>query len=414
MRKKKFFSFGVMIVLIIACVVLIFTLFIVSSVPAVNNPGPGADVSSGAEDDADATENLPNPAVDDWELPIVVSVTGSDSASGRAAIEGFNYGIKNINETGGIRGLPVNITVRDTASNISEVSSEIEMLTSDSLVIMGPPVETAYKAGVQAFFNAGLPTVGAATDANNRDAYQPFAISCITEPELTAESMAAAWTLTESFTKVCILYAPMSADRVEIIEDVLINEGKVTERMEIGNEAFDAATIAENAYSTGADAYYIDTIGEDIFRIITQLRFAAGENAGNLKILCGPLAADKELLNAPEGFDVYGVQVWTTVDPGQDVEKRKAFNETMDNSIDDPAYYPLAVDYYQSALMLKQAFETLALTREPETLIDERLLLAGWLFNSERIHTEFGDFHVSAGGKIIEAKLYTITEKGFQ
>ena len=414
MLKKKFFSFGVMIVLIIACIVLIFTLFILLSVPAVDNIVPGPDLSGGAEVAED--ENLPPPLVEVWDLPLVASVTGSDSATGLAAAWGFDQGIKAINEMGGIRGLPVAITLRDTASSVAEVTTEIEMLTLDSLVIMGPPVESAFKAGVPVFYDVGLPAVGAATDEKNRDAHSPYAVSCITDPRITAESVVAAWLQTETFTKVCIICAPISSERVDVIEEELVNAGIEIERIEVGNEAFDAATIADKAFSSAADAYYFDTTGEDIFRIVTQLRFIAGDGAGNLTILCGPLAADKELLDSAEGsnvYDVYGVRVWTTIDPGKDVEKRKAFNETFEKSVGGLEYHSLAVDYFQAAIMLKQGIETLALTREPGAIKDERLSLANWLFNSESIHTEFGDFFVAEGGKALETKFYTITEKGF-
>jgi len=415
MFKKKFFSFGVLIALIIACVVLFAILFVLSSVPAVNNPAAGAGITSGADNNTGEEENLPAPSVFEWEMPIVVSITGSDSDKGLAAAWGFDYGIKAVNELGGIRGLPVSLTVRDAASNNSGVTTEFEMLVHDSLVIMGPPTDAAFKAGEHVFYNAGVPTVGAAIDAKNRDAFQPFAISCITDPAVTAESAVATWVRIERFVNVCVIYSPISDERVEKIKMALASTGKqIVESIEIGNDAFDAATVADRAYSSSADAFYIDMSGEDILRIVTQLKYIAGENAMNLKILCGPLAADKELIESAKEGDMYGVRVWTTIDPSKDIEKRKAFDEAFDKNLGDPTYRDLAVDYYQSAHMLKQAIESLALTSDPSTFKDERLLLANWLYNSELIKTEHGDFLVVEGGKSIEAKLFRVTEKGLQ
>jgi len=411
--KKKFVSFGVLIALIIACVVLIATLFVLSSVPAVSNPGSGA--SNGSATAGDEDQNLPKPAGYEWELPIVVSITGEESDTGLAAAWGFDYGIKSVNEAGGIRGLPVKITVRDSASRNSEVVSEIETMSANSLVIMGPPTEAAFKAGGQAFFNAGMPAIGAATDMNNRNAFQPFAISCISDSVSTAESVAATWVRIESFDTVCIIYSPVNSERVENIENSLMFVGKeIVEIIEIGNEIFDAAGIAEKVYATEADVYYIDISGEDTLRIITQLRHIAGENADKIRILCGPSAADKELIESAKEGDMYGVRVWTTVDPVRDVEKRKAFDEAYYKNIDDPALKNLAVDYYQSAIMLKQAIETLALSSDPGELLGERETLAHWLYNSDLIHTDQGDFIMLDGGKNIEAKFFRITEKGLQ
>jgi len=412
MFKKKFVSFGVLITLIIACVILIATLFILTSVPAVGNTNPVV-VGSGTAEDEDP--DLPGPAGVEWELPIVVSLTGSDSSSGIAAAWGFDYGIKTVNEMGGIRGLPVRITVRDAATSLAEVTSEVEILKADSLVIMGPPTETAFKAGEQVFYEARMPAIGAATDPKNREAFKPFAISCITELGTTAESVAATWIRIERFNKVSIIFAPAYGERVDSIEEALVYAGKqITEKIEIGNDAFDAASIADKAFNSEAEAFYIDMSGEDTLRIIAQLRYLAGENTDRLKILCGPMAADKDLIDSALEGDMYGIRVWATLDPGRDLEKRRAFAEAFDKNVGDPAYLTLAIDYYQSALMLKQAIETLALTGERGALRTERETLANWLYDSELIGTDHGDFFIVDGGKVMEPKIFRITEKGFQ
>jgi len=415
MFKRKFFSFGVLIVLIIACVILSTVLFVLSSVPAVNNPGIGIGTGGATGAGADDDDGLPKPAIDDWELPIVISITGKDSPAGRAAAWGLDYGIKVVNELGGIRGLPVRITVRDAASSTESTAQEIEALSADSLVIMGPQAEELFKAGEWIFYRAGVPVVGAATDANSRKNYEPFAVSCITNPWGAASSVGATWVSMESFDSVCMLYAPVYAERVDYIEASLVNaEKEIVERIEVGNEAFDAAGVADKLYNSGADVYYIDMRGEDVLRVIAQLRYLAGDNAGRLKILCGPDVADRELIESAAEGDMYGIQVWTTIDPKRDVEKRKAFAEAFDKNIGDAAFRGITVDYLQSALMLKQAIEALGLTGERKALKEERSLLAGWLYNTESIHTDHGDFYVQDGAKYAEVKIYTITDKGFQ
>ena len=415
MFKKKFFSFGVLIVLIIAVVITVAILIVLASVPAVNNAGTGSSLQAGSGDTEEEEEELPSPVISEWELPIVVSITGADSSMGLAAAWGFDYGIKVLNEMGGIQGIPVRISVRDAASSIAEVTSEIEALTPDALAIMGPPTEAAYKAGGQAFFNARMPAIGAAIDASNRSVYQPFAISCITDPSAITQGIIETWLSIDEFATVCIIYSPLNSERVESIETALTSEEiEIVEMIEIGNEAFDAATVADKAYASGAEAFYIDMNGEDTFRIVAQLRYIAEDDTNSRTILCGPLAADKELIEtAPEG-ELEGIRVWTTLDPGKEAEKRRAFSEAFDKNVGDLAYRSLAVDYYQSAFMLKQAIETLALISDPDALPDEREILANWLFNSESIHTDQGDFFVLDGGKIIETKLYTITGKSLQ
>ena len=409
MVKRKFFSSSVLIVLLIACIVFCVELF-----------GCTPDMASGsvAGGGIAAQENgefLP-PSVDDWVLPIVVSITGAESEKGFAAAWGFGYGVKVVNEQGGIRGVTVSIAVRDIASDNAKISNEVVSAAKDALIVVGPPTESLYKASETAFFNAGMPSVGAATDSQNREAYQPFAISCISEPDSAAVSAAGAWIEADNFSSVCVLYSPVTQERTEYIEKALFAGGKqVAEKIALGNEAFDAASVAEKAALSGADAFYIDTNGEDTLRIIKQLRFIANETgSGGQSILCGPQAADQELLESDEDGDMIGVRVWSSADPGKDIEKRKAFNEAFIKNEIDPELFDITVDYYQSAIMLKQAIDTLGLTGSPDSLTAEREKLANYLFNTEEISTDHGNFVIESGSKQTIVNLYKITENGFQ
>ena len=409
---KKVFSSGVLTVLLISCLVLSLELFgctpgTISGLSLSN--GQTAN-SSGASE----SEQVP-PAVDGWVLPIVVSITGSESAEGLAAAWGFDYGVKVVNEQGGIRGVPVTISVRDAASNDAKTSTEVMSASADALIVFGPPSEALYHAGGLAFYNAGMPAVGGATDSMKREAYQPFAISCIDDPGSAAESAIAGWVKTDMFASACVFYTPITQERAECAEKALINDGrKVAEMIALGNEAFDAAAITEKALASGADAFYIDADEEDTVRIIKQLKYNFIEDTTSPIILCGPQAASTELLESDESGDLLGVKIWASYDPGKDIEKRKAFSSSFENSFESTDQFSLAVDYYQAAIMLKQSIDKLGLTGAADTLAAEREMLAKYLYSTDLITTDQGDFIIESGSKRTIAKLYTITENGFQ
>ena len=356
------------------------------------------------------------PFVDEWVLPIVIAVTGFDSDAGLAAAWGFDYGIKTVNEQGGIRGLPVRMAIRDVASSDTEVVAEIESAAAaHALAIMGPPTEALYKAGERTFFNAKMPTIGAATSENTREFSKPYAISCITEPSSETISAVESWIQRERFSKVCIFVSPIYSDRNVYAEaSFAASRVEIVDKIELGNEAFDAASVAERAYLSGAEAYYIDTSSEDILRIIRQLKFIMGEEASKLKILCGPQAANYEFLESTTDDEMVGFSVWSTQDPNKNMEKRRVFEEAFSKHIDDLAYFDLTVDYCQSALMLKQAIDKLGLTGYPRVLAGERAALAEYLYDSDVITTDQGDFITRAGNKLKVASLYRITENGFE
>ena len=413
MAKKRVIPIIIVIVLLTACVVFLYILF--GGAPLkTDGSGSGLGSLGGSAASSDEAAEKP-PSLSEWELPIIVPITGTDSDEGLAAAWGFDYGVKAVNEQGGIRGLPVKIMVLDTASSESEVVYNIGTVAADSLVVMGPPTETLFKAGEQAFYSAGMPTVGAATDVDNREAFRPFAISCVDEPGSAAISAAGTWMRTEWFTDVCIFQSPEAAERTDQVEEALIKGGKkVTEIISLGSDTFDAAGVAEKAFVSGADAFYIDLPVEDTLRVIAQLRFLADEEGGDLQILCGPLAADPSFLDGADGEELFGVYVWSLLDPVKDAEKRKAFDDAFEKNIGDPVYRNIAVDYYQAAIMLKQAIDALGLTGSPDELANERGQLAEYLYHSGLISTDHGDFIIESGGKFMTPKLYKITEDGFQ
>ena len=400
---KKKFSAKVVIVLLILCMV-----FSMGLLGCTNGTLPVSGPQTGSD-------NQEPPSIDGWVLPIVVAITGNSSEEGRSAAWGFDYGVKAVNEQGGIRGIPVTITIKDVASDNSKVSSEIEVAADNALIVVGPPTEALFRAGERISFNAGMPAVGAATDNSNREACQPFAISCISDSGSAAESAAEAWMKAEKFTNVCAFYSSSTKERVEYFEEAISAGGKqLVEKIELGTEELDAAAVAKKAIDSGADAFYIDTNKEDTLSIVKELKSLTSGNMNGVKILCGPLAATQDLLESDEEKVMVGVRIWSSVDPSKDAEKRKAFNEAFDKNVGDSNQYNIAVDYYQAALMLKQAIDTLGLTGAPDKLAEEREILANYLYNSGTVTTILGDFVVESGNKHMVSQLYRITDKGFQ
>ncbi|MCL1895029.1 MAG: ABC transporter substrate-binding protein [Clostridiales bacterium] len=418
MDKKRFIPVIIIIVLLIACVILSIVLF--GCAPWQNAGNAGAGIGSGTgltggSDQDGEEEELPPAVIDEWDLPIVVSITGPDSDLGLAAAWGFDYGVKSVNEQGGIRGVQAKTSVHDAASSESKVISEIGTIAGSAMIVMGPPDEALFRAGEQAFYTAELPAVGAATDVANRVAYQPFAISCIDEPGSAVVSAVTSWVQSEQFEKVWVICSPATSERTDIAEAAFIEKGKeVVQKTALGSEVFDAASVAEEVLSSDADAYYLDLSGEDTLRIVKQLKYLANDTTGKLTILCGPLAADQALIENLEEGEMLGVQVWSVVDPVKDAEKRKAFDVAFENNVGDPEYYGIAVDYYQAALTIKQAIDALGLTGEESKLTAERVKLAEYLYDMSVVSTDHGDLVIVSGGKQTAARLYKITEKGFQ
>ena len=97
------------------------------STPPATAPAAGTDAPA----DANAV------AVTEWEIPMLTAATGAIAYVGKPAGWAAEYAAEIINANGGIRGVPVKVTVLDTAFDTSKAVTQMTSVVDNALVVLG-------------------------------------------------------------------------------------------------------------------------------------------------------------------------------------------------------------------------------------------------------------------------------------
>jgi ABC-type branched-subunit amino acid transport system substrate-binding protein len=386
--------------------------------------GFGASGSSSAADaqTPGAAADAPPVAASEWYFVLLTDVTGANAEAGVAAAWGLDYGVKAVNEAGGARGVDIRSAVRDTASDAGKAVSELTVVAENTdkdtaaLLIFGPVLSDEYAAAAPSFAEARLPAIGSASGPETLQSFAPYAVSGETVPGEAAGRAVSAWlTQNTDFQKIALIY-DSSVDslraNIEQAKSAVTTAGRaVTVMVETSGGTFDAAGVANAAFGTGADAYYIDLPGDGNKRIAEQLIHLNKDVAPGL--LLGSYHADLTQMSEVEALSAAKVYIWSEFDPTADAERRQLFDQAFDKAIGNSRYYDLAVDYCQAARFAAQGIEALGLTGDPERLSEERDQLAAYLRDCGSVSTPLGNYSMSGGRKVTQPDIYQLKDGKF-
>lgn len=368
-----------------------------ASTPAVVSGSTGVADSSGASGTGGG-----DVAVTEWEFPMISVMTGAVAFAGVPAAWGFNYAIDQINEAGGIRGVPVKGVVRDSAFDTAKAVQEMSSLADNSLVVFGPMDGPGFDAAGQVGLDAKLPMIGAATTPVVREKYAPYASSYMTDSEKGSAEAAVKWVeVNPDIKKVVMFYIPSdnaSTSEYELVKEYLTEQGvEMVGTVEVETGQLDLGPAAVQALGYDADGYIVMLRTEEFVRAVTELR-NRGVDDGS-KILGGFSAVSSNLFELADGVleDVY---IWNKIDPNYDSPEWTAFVEAYaaDNNGDKPTGNT-GPNFYEAMMLVKQGIEELELTGDPSMLQEERDLLANWLYNTDEYDFIQGPFKIVDGEK---------------
>jgi ABC-type branched-subunit amino acid transport system substrate-binding protein len=371
---------------------------------------------------AGGSAEAPPVVAQQWYFVMLTDVTGMNAEEGVAAAWGFDYGVKAINETGGVRGVDVRSATRDTASEASKAASEMATVAGGSdvdgnaLLVLGPVLAAEYDAAADVFADAHIPAIGYAANEETIRKDAPYAISSAAAPGEAAGKAVTAWISKDAgIQKIAMIYDSSIYSingNAERVKQVIADAGlTLTVTVETSGDVFDAAGVAEAAFGTGANAFYIDLAGDGNRRVAEQLAHLNGDSVPSL--LMGSLAVDFAQFSDVSALTSEKVFFWSEYDPGLDTEKRQAFNAAFTAAIGSNHYYNIAVNYCQAARFAAQAIEELGLTGDPARLSEEREKLAIYLHDCAQVRTPLGNFATENGYKLVEPALYSIKDGKF-
>ncbi len=347
-----------------------------------------------AEDEG--TSGTVEAVVDEWVIPVLSAETGAIAYVGKPASWAAQYAADKINEEGGINGAPVTLKFYDTQFDVAEVASDLSLVVDDSLIVVGPMDAPGGEVAGQIIYDAQIPNIGTYSYEDSRTAYAPYAIAYMSDSEEGEVIAAEKWLdLNPDIESVVIFTCPSDSSQVastEMLTDFFEERGvEVKGVVEVETDTLDCGPAAVQALNYGADGYVSVLRSDENAKVVSELR-TRGVDEGR-RITCGFSSYSDNYLDVVGADDLDGTYIWNKLDPNYEGEDWQelvaAYQEDFDG--DSPVANTVP-DYYNAIMAIKQCFEDLGITGDPDKFDEEKEEIANWLYNSPAIHGIQGDF----------------------
>jgi branched-chain amino acid transport system substrate-binding protein len=323
--------------------------------------------------------------VEEWEIPVIICLTGGYASSGIPAHWAFLESQKDINAAGGIAGKPLRLVFYDSATNPAvATAATAKMLDRKPLIV---PV---YDAGPQSLAEmeliskkevfAIMPAAGA--DANIR--YRPWNTGWQNYDEIYQPAADVAWIKRNPDIKTVVpildgtmeYYVTTSRARYKVFEEAGVKVLK-----EVSYEQFaqvDFGPVAVTALAQKADGYIFTSFGYPVALTIKQMHNRGFTENRRINIaFCGNYPELYKLGGeAVEGCYVASVFDFTSGDP-----RWVSIKKRYEAWTDDQMYWGIWLAY-EMPYWVKHAIEETGVTGNPDKLRKEQLMLAHWSYNN--------------------------------
>lgn len=358
-------------------------------------PDPSGEQSQSGDDNA--------VAVTEWEIPMLSAVTGAIAYVGEPAAWAAQYAAEVINANGGIRGVPVKVTVLDTAFDTAKAVTHMTSVVDKSLVVMGPMDAPGAEAAGLTSYEAGVPNIAAYSFQDIRDSYAPYVMGYMTDSEEGDLEAVQKWTeMNDDIKKIVIIYTPTDASQAaatELLMEEMPKSGvEIVGTVEVQTGQLDCSASAIQALNMKADGYFLNLRADEAAKVLTELR-KRGVDEG--RRICATFASyDANYFNVA-GSDCDGTYIWTKLNPDYEGDEWQTLVEAYQADHEGTApTAPPVPGFYDALMAIKQGIEELELTGDPDKLEEEREALSEWLYNSPVFEGVQGEFQWVDGKKV--------------
>lgn len=390
------------ILAMILALVMVFALVACGGDPVDTNTGNAGDDSTAV-------------AVDKWVIPVLSARTGAVSYVGEPAIWAAEYAAEQINAAGGIRGVPVEIVPYDTEFS-AEVGAQIaSRLVDDTLFMLGCMAAPVSLAISQIAYDAKIPNVGSYSYQSIRDEFAPYLCGYMSDSEAGDLSACIQWCKANDYKKIVLFYTPSDTSQAAtkaLFDEKLVDEGiEVVGTVEVETGTLDCGPSAVQALGYNADAYFVCLRADEAGKVINELRGRGVENGSQI---CGSFAAYGDTLLNICGDNANGIYIWQKLDPNYQSDTWQALIEAYkpDFNGETPSVPPIT-GYYNTLIALKQCYEELEITGDPNKLQAERDAIANWFYNSPVIEGCQGSFQWVNGAMMTDAIMFRVEDGKF-
>ena len=366
-------------------------------------------------------EDAPKVVVTEWEIPFLNCLTGPIASIGEYLQWGAERAAWEINQAGGINGIPVKVIGIDTAMSPETGTVEMAKLAESALVAMGPVPEPVIMAAMPIAVRSGLYSFTATTSYEYAMKFFPWSISWFSPTDEKLPPVVTAWANQHSDMKNVIQFVEnygawpgMANAHVIGLEAAGVN---VLKEIEVPSDAVSFGPLVVKALAENPDGIIFAANAEKVAKIILELQSRGWEDNSKLLVFS---SADDGALYTTGGDNINGVMIYNYVDPGLDTPRWQAFREAFKADHEGMEPFSLTPNYYDAVYMIKEAIENTGVTGDPAKLAEERILIRDYCNNVQNFEGLFFDwsnkdgvpmdkplflFQIENGGKVLVEKV---------
>jgi len=324
-------------------------------------------------------------AVKEWKIPMLTVLTGPVAFAGVQAKWAAEYAVKEINAAGGIRGVPVRLTVYDTALDNAKAVQAMARAIPGSLVVLGPMDGRGSGAVAQQLLDNKILSLDSNTNATMLSSSKPYSVSYMQDPSKGNVVGAKKWFQLEPWIKsVAMFYDPAdpaSKDAIDKFQANIASSGVKVVPIEITAGQLDFGPPVLKAMSQKVDGYFSSYLTPNHVAIAKEL-YNRGITKGTE--LIGSMAGDgPELFTVGKGYleNSYFCENLSPVNTSPRYRKlveafKKDFKGQLPNN---------TMNFCDAVYSIKTAIETLKITGDPQKLAEERKAIDDFLYNSPEL-----------------------------
>lgn len=354
----------------------------------------------------------PAPVVSEWNIPQITILTGFGAMFGLEAEWGASLAMNQVNEAGGIGGVPIKLTPYDTAFDPAKaVTVMTQVLGTNPLVILGPMDQTGAEASGDLAATEGVPFISSLPSPMVREQFAPWGVSYFPDiGDAYARGVAEWLRLNPDIKSVVLFYSPTFAshvEEIEYVEEELDRLGiEMLGKVEVTFGQVDLSPVATRALSLQPDGYYSVLNAMDQGNLAREL-YNLGVTDGR-RIACGAGASGMSFYELGEGFleDTY---IWDFYRMDYEGTAWQDLVEAYRADHDGALPYSTAIPgHYEAIYAIQAAFETLEITGDPDKLAEERIMIRDFLWNATGLVGLQGDYDYTNGKKLMPIYVFQI------
>ena len=324
-------------------------------------------------------------AVKEWKIPMLTVLTGPVAFAGVQAKWAAEYAVNEINAAGGIRGVPVKLTVYDTALDNAKAVQMMARVIPESLVVLGPMDGRGSTAVAQQLVDNKILSMNSNTNATMLGSSKPYSVSYMQDPSKGNVVGAKKWFQLERWIKsVAMFYDPAdpsAKDAIDKFQANIASSGVKVVPIEITAGQLDFGPPVLKAMSQKVDGYFSSYLTHNHVAIAKELY---NRDITKGTELIGGMSADgPELFTTGKGYleNSYMCENLSPVNTSPRYRKlveafKKDFKGQLPNN---------TMNFYDAVYSIKTAIETVKITGDPQKLAQERKAIDDFLYNSPEL-----------------------------